>query len=92
MRQGDVLSGRIPEFTASQAGHRYRLGLDRGGGGIGTRAPRGDAAEAVLYRDGRQVGRADGGFADFEVQSGTAGHTHGHDHDHHHDHDHAHTH
>ena len=68
-----MLSVRIPEFTDSQAGHRSRLVVDSGGGGIGTRAPRGDAAEAVLYRDGRQVGRADGGFADFEVQSGTAG-------------------
>ncbi|MFC9959968.1 S8 family serine peptidase [Streptomyces nigra] len=73
VREGDVVSVRIPEFTDSQAGHRSRLVEGGGGGGIGTRAPQGDAAEAVLYRDGRQVGRADGGFADFEVPSGTAG-------------------
>ncbi|GAB2787880.1 S8 family serine peptidase [Streptomyces chlorus] len=72
VRKGDVLSVRIPEFTDSQAGHRSRLAAG-GGGGIGTRAA-GDAAEAVLYRDGRQVGRADGGFADFEVPSGAADH------------------
>ncbi|MEU6548056.1 S8 family serine peptidase [Streptomyces sp. NPDC046859] len=71
VRKGDVLSVRIPEFTDSQAGHRSRLVA--GGGGIGTRAAQGDAAEAVLYRDGREVGRADGGFTDFEVPSGTAG-------------------
>ncbi|GAB3170700.1 hypothetical protein GCM10027162_11570 [Streptomyces incanus] len=71
VRKGDVLSVRIPEFTDSQAGHRSRLAAGGGGGGIGTRAA-GDAAEAVLYRDGRQVGRADGGFADFEVPSDAA--------------------
>ncbi|MGW6014975.1 S8 family serine peptidase [Streptomyces sp. NPDC055210] len=75
VRSGDVLSLRIPEFTDSQAGHRSRL-LE-GGGGIGTsggaKAAQGDSAAAVLYRDGRQIAEADGGYADFEVPSGTAG-------------------
>ncbi|WP_328498430.1 S8 family serine peptidase [Streptomyces sp. NBC_00414] len=74
VRTGDVLSLRIPEFTDSQAGHRSRL-LE-GGGGIGTsggaEAAQGDSAAAVLYRNGRKAGEADGGFADFEVPSGAA--------------------
>ncbi|WP_314411896.1 S8 family peptidase [Streptomyces sp. DSM 40484] len=75
VRSGDVLSLRIPEFTDSQAGHRSRL-LE-GGGGIGTsggaKAAQGDSAAAVLYRDGRKIAEADGGYADFEVPSGAAG-------------------
>ncbi|WP_413755661.1 S8 family serine peptidase [Streptomyces sp. MMBL 11-3] len=74
VRSGDVLKLRIPEFTDAQAGHRSRLLA--GGGGIGTsggaRAAQGDAASAVLYRDGRRTAEADGGYADFEVPSGAA--------------------
>ncbi|WP_405792911.1 S8 family serine peptidase [Streptomyces sp. NBC_01506] len=75
VREGNVLSLRIPEFTDSTAGHRSRLLA--GGGGIGssdTAAAResGDTAAAVLYRDGKKTDEADGAWTDFTVPSGAA--------------------
>jgi subtilisin family serine protease len=54
VRDGNVLRLRIPEFTDSQAGHWSPA---FGGGGFGTSGtvPAGDAASAVLYRDGKRV-------------------------------------
>jgi len=76
VRTGDVLALRIPEFTDSGAGHWSRLVAGDGGGvgGLATAADaqEGDAAAAVLYRDGVQVGDAEGAWADFEVRPGTS--------------------
>ncbi|MFE7439657.1 S8 family serine peptidase [Streptomyces chartreusis] len=73
VRTGDTLKLRIPEFTDSQAGHVSRLITDGGFGTLsGARAPEGDSATAVLYRDGRRTAEADSGFANFEVPSGAA--------------------
>ncbi|GGX85365.1 S8 family serine peptidase [Streptomyces fructofermentans] len=74
VRSGDVLELRIPEFTDSESGHWSRTTV--AGGGIGTsagkKAAQGDSASAVLHRDGRKVGEADGAWGDFEVPSGAA--------------------
>ncbi|MFC8076864.1 S8 family serine peptidase [Streptomyces sp. NPDC057307] len=75
VREGNVLSLRIPEFTDSTAGHRSRLLLGGGGiGGSGTAGARepGDTAAAVLYRDGKKTAEADGAWTDFTVPSGAA--------------------
>lgn len=75
VREGNVLSLRIPEFTDSTAGHRSRLLLGGGGiGGFGTAEARepGDTAAAVLYRDGKKTAEADGAWTDFTVPSGAA--------------------
>ncbi|MFJ6572723.1 S8 family serine peptidase [Streptomyces sp. NPDC091292] len=61
VRKGDLLALRIPEFTDSTGRHWTRqLG-----------APD-DSAAAVLYRDGVKTGEAEGAWANFEVQPGTA--------------------
>ncbi|WP_217167928.1 S8 family serine peptidase [Streptomyces sp. AC512_CC834] len=54
VRDGNVMRLRIPEFTDSQAGHWSPAS---GGGGFGTSGTvtAGDAASAVLYRDGKRV-------------------------------------
>lgn len=75
VREGNVLSLRIPEFTDSTAGHRS--GLLLGGGGIGTSGTaaagdRGDTAAAVLHRDGKKIAEADSAWTDFAVPSGAA--------------------
>ncbi|WP_405674542.1 S8 family serine peptidase [Streptomyces sp. NBC_01511] len=68
VREGNVLSLRIPEFTDSTSGHRSRL-IDGGGGGIGQP---GDAAAAVLYRDGKKITEAGGAWTDLTVPPGAA--------------------
>ncbi|MFE6026590.1 S8 family peptidase [Streptomyces niveus] len=75
VREGNVLSLRIPEFTDSTAGHRSRLLV--GGGGIGSSGTadtgeQGDTAAAVLYRDGKKTAEADSAWTDFTVPSGAA--------------------
>ncbi|MGW6510231.1 S8 family peptidase, partial [Streptomyces niveus] len=75
VREGNVLSLRIPEFTDSTAGHRSRLLV--GGGGIGSSGTadtgeQGDTAAAVLYRDGKKTAEADNAWTDFTVPSGAA--------------------
>ncbi|WP_030355389.1 S8 family peptidase [Streptomyces scopuliridis] len=78
VREGNVLSLRIPEFTDSTAGHRSRLLV--GGSGIGTSGTAeagepgepGDTAAAVLYRDGKKTAEAGSAWTDFTVPSGAA--------------------
>lgn len=83
VREGNVLSLRIPEFTDSTAGHRSRLLV--GGGGIGTSGTaadgqqgreqdgeQGDTAAAVLHRDGKKTAEADSAWTDFTVPAGAA--------------------
>ncbi|MEU0952954.1 S8 family serine peptidase [Streptomyces niveus] len=80
VREGNVLSLRIPEFTDSTGGHWSRLLV--GGGGIGTSGrartgqkltgQAGDSAAAVLYRDGRKTAEAGSAWTDFTVPSGAA--------------------
>ncbi|MFD4765751.1 S8 family peptidase [Streptomyces niveus] len=75
VREGNVLSLRIPEFTDSTAGHRSRLVV--GGGGIGSSGTadtgeQGDTAAAVLYRDGKKAAEADSAWTDFPVPSDAA--------------------
>ncbi|MEU2288964.1 S8 family serine peptidase [Streptomyces sp. NPDC013178] len=75
VRTGDTLSVRIPEFTDSAPGH-WAFAEVTGLGPIRTASPAegaGDAATAVLYRDGKQVFSSDNGaFGDIEVQPGEA--------------------
>ncbi|MFF7211878.1 S8 family serine peptidase [Streptomyces sp. NPDC008238] len=84
VRDGDVLSLAIPEYTDAVAGHWGRRQVASLGGGIGGRsgAPgtmddpsymKGDTVAAVLYRDGRKVGEGDDAWREFPVPAGTAG-------------------
>ncbi|MEV8421125.1 S8 family serine peptidase [Streptomyces niveus] len=74
VREGNVLSLRIPEFTDSTAGHRSRLVVGDGIGVSGTAddGEQGDTAAAVLYRDGKKTAEADSAWTDFPVPSGAA--------------------
>ncbi|MFE4497149.1 S8 family serine peptidase [Streptomyces niveus] len=74
VREGNVLSLRIPEFTDSTAGHRSRLVVGDGIGVSGTAddGEKGDTAAAVLYRDGKKAAEADSAWTDFPVPSGAA--------------------
>ncbi|MFF2641240.1 S8 family serine peptidase [Streptomyces niveus] len=74
VREGNVLSLRIPEFTDSTAGHRSRLVVGDGIGVSGTAddGEQGDTAAAVLYRDGKKAAEADSAWTDFPVPSGAA--------------------
>ncbi|EST19513.1 S8 family peptidase [Streptomyces niveus] len=74
VREGNVLSLRIPEFTDSTAGHRSRLVVGDGIGVSGTAddGEEGDTAAAVLYRDGKKTAEADSAWTDFPVPSGAA--------------------
>ncbi|MFD4687050.1 S8 family serine peptidase, partial [Streptomyces sp. NPDC058461] len=77
VREGDVLRLRVPEFTDAQPGHWTRLMVDPedGAGTSGRRATvpaSGDAASAVLYRDGRELQDLDSAWADVRLPGGTA--------------------
>ncbi|WP_431961516.1 S8 family serine peptidase [Actinacidiphila sp. bgisy160] len=83
VRNGDILSVAIPEYTDAVAGHWGRRQVASFGGGIGgrTAAPgtmddpsysQGDTVAAVLYRDGTKVSEAAGAWGNFSVPSGAA--------------------
>ncbi|WP_406260253.1 S8 family serine peptidase [Actinacidiphila glaucinigra] len=83
VREGDVLSLAIPEYTDAVAGHWGRRQVASFGGGVGARsgAPGtmddpsyidGDTVAAVLYRDGRKVTEAADAWRDFSVPAGAA--------------------
>ncbi|MFJ9623295.1 S8 family serine peptidase [Streptomyces sp. NPDC101181] len=65
VREGDRMRLRIPEFTDSQAGHWSRA--VPGDPDVG-----GDAASAVLYREGEQVAGVTSSWQDVDVPSGPA--------------------
>ncbi|MFD4611820.1 S8 family serine peptidase [Streptomyces sp. NPDC058440] len=73
VRDGNVLRLRIPEFTDSQAGHWSRAAAD-GAIGVGTSlaGTAGDAAGAVLYRDGKKIDELNSAWADVEVTADKA--------------------
>ncbi|WP_431955030.1 S8 family serine peptidase [Actinacidiphila sp. bgisy167] len=82
VRNGDVLSLAIPEFTDAATGHWGRRQEPSTGGGIGGLSvtgteddpsyPQGDSVAAVLYRDGKKVAEADDAWRDFSVPAGAA--------------------
>ncbi|MFE0632204.1 S8 family serine peptidase [Streptomyces sp. NPDC058864] len=83
VRDGDVLSLSIPEYTDAVAGHWGRKQVPSFGGGIGGRtgAPgtmddpsymEGDTVAAVLYRNGEKVSEAADAWRDLSVPAGTA--------------------
>ncbi|MFF4837481.1 S8 family serine peptidase [Streptomyces sp. NPDC001315] len=73
VREGNLLRLRIPEFTDSQSGHWSRAVAGEGGGvGASGANQVGDAASAVLYRDGRELTRTDSAWADVEVPADAA--------------------
>ncbi|WP_399894835.1 S8 family peptidase [Streptomyces sp. BBFR51] len=71
VRDGNVMRLRVPEFTDSQAGHWSPAS---GGGGFGTSATvtAGDAASAVLYRDGKRVDDVESAWQNVGVPAGRA--------------------
>ncbi|WP_351235098.1 S8 family serine peptidase [Streptomyces sp. NPDC002133] len=83
VRNGDVLSLAIPEYTDAVAGHWARKQVPSTGGGIGRVGtpgtmdeptyPRGDTVAAVLHRDGKKVGESAGAWGNFAVPAGEAG-------------------
>ncbi|WP_244529845.1 S8 family serine peptidase [Streptomyces wuyuanensis] len=83
VRNGDVLSLAIPEYTDATAGHWARKQVPAAPGGIGGAGapgtlddptyPAGDTVSAVLLRDGKEVGRSDGAWGNFPVPAGKAG-------------------
>ncbi|MEU4098231.1 S8 family serine peptidase [Streptomyces sp. NPDC026673] len=82
VRDGDILSLAIPEYTDAMAGHWGRRQVPSSGGGIGRSEtpgtaddpsyPQGDSVAAALYRDGEKVGEGAGAWADFHVPAGKA--------------------
>ncbi|MFJ4989822.1 S8 family serine peptidase [Streptomyces sp. NPDC088732] len=83
VRNGDVLSLSIPEYTDAVAGHWGRKEVPPTDGGIGARAgtsaagddpsySHGDTVSAVLYRNGKRVSEAADAWRDFSVPAGTA--------------------
>lgn len=82
VRNGDLLSLAIPEFTDAVTGHWARRALPLDSGGIGRTGtpgttdvptyPQGDTVAAVLHRDGEKVGEAAAAWGDFEVPAGAA--------------------
>ncbi|MCX4514405.1 S8 family serine peptidase [Streptomyces sp. NBC_01619] len=82
VRNGDVLSLAIPEYTDSMAGHwarRQAPGLSGGIGRAGTPGtmdeptyPSGDTVTAVLHRDGKEVSRSNAAWGNFAVPAGKA--------------------
>ncbi|MFI2301127.1 S8 family serine peptidase [Actinacidiphila glaucinigra] len=83
VREGDVLSLAIPEYTDAFAGHWGRKQVASVDGGIGARTetpgtmddpsyPNGDTVAAVLYRDGKKVNEAADAWRDFSVPAGAA--------------------
>ncbi|WP_328628841.1 S8 family serine peptidase [Streptomyces sp. NBC_00353] len=83
VRNGDLLSLAIPEYTDAVAGHWGRRQVPSTGGGIGRTGtpgtaddpsyPQGDTVAAVLYRDGKKVSEAAGAWGIFSVPAGKAG-------------------
>ncbi|MET8329439.1 S8 family serine peptidase [Streptomyces sp. NPDC005181] len=82
VRNGDVLSLAVPEYTDAVAGHWARKQVPSSSGGVGRAGtpgtmddptyPQGDNVAAVLYRDGKKVSEAAGAWGDFHVPAGEA--------------------
>lgn len=77
VRDGDILSLAIPEYTDAVAGHWGRgyvpLEWARTPGTMDAPSyPGGDTVAAALYRDGEKVGEGAGAWADFHVPAGKA--------------------
>lgn len=79
VRDGDVLSLAIPEYTDATAGHwaRKQAPAPWGVGRAGTPGtmdeptyPGGDSVTAVLHRDGKEVGRSHAAWGNFPVPAG----------------------
>ncbi|MGW8949088.1 S8 family serine peptidase [Streptomyces sp. NPDC055709] len=81
VRDGDVLSLAIPEYTDATAGHwaRKQAPAPWGVGRAGTPGtmdeptyPGGDTVTAVLHRDGKEVGSSNAAWGNFPVPAGKA--------------------
>ncbi|MGW1888569.1 S8 family serine peptidase, partial [Streptomyces sp. NPDC001970] len=81
VRNGDVLSLAIPEYTDAVAGHWARKQVPSAPGGIGRAGTPGtmdlptypgDTVAAVLHRDGKKVGEAAAAWGNFHVPAGEA--------------------